>query len=889
MTDIEQLYSRQIAVYGENSMTKISKLKILLYGLRGLGIEICKNIILAGIGKLTIFDDNKISKNDLCSNFYIEEKDIGYRRDEICIKKLKELNNYVTCDFLKEGTIENNLKEYDILVITEICEIDYIKKLNEICRENKKGFIYCLSLGLTFYCFVDFQKHMINNKEYSDLKKYYIKEIIKGNPTIIYIDIEFDDFQLNEGDYVLFKEIKGMNQLLDGKKRQIKNCEIESFEIDEDSSNYDEYVQGGVAEEFVENEEIIFKSFEEMLNSPEQCENINAKNLEMNKHLAFLSIHEYYKIHKKLPENNDNNFKDIFEITKKIVTLNQNTWLKDINLEENFLRNIFKYSKCEISPVCGYGGGVISQEIIKYIGIYHPINQWFRADFYDILDTNFNKEIKIKDSRYNEQILIFGDETQKNLENFNIFMIGAGAVGCEILKYFAMMGIATNPNSLLTVTDHDRIEKSNLSRQFLFREKDIGKLKSETAINSIKNFNSKINCVALEEFVNEQTEKIFNKEFFEKQNAIIVCVDNFEARTYICNQCEKYKIPYCNCGTDGPYANVEVFIPGRTKIPSYPKDENKIVPSCTLKMFPSSMDHCVLWSLNHFEKFFNKNIMDIKNLHYDLTKFYQDMDKIKDLRIRFNRIKKIFKLLKIANNKSFDKCIKYSIKKYYKFFIWNINFILKYNPPDKINKDTGLKFWTGNKIMPHPLQFDINETICLNFIKSFSLLLAYCLDIDIKNINIDQHIKEYCNKIKIEKPKNKKLEDMYYYEKEINSIKEKINTYLTENKNIINYKPIKYEKDTMDLNQINFICDSSNLRAKNYNIKNLDNIKIRIIAGKIVPSIITSTSSIAGLLALQLYVIAQSNNCNNFRTGMMDLSDNTLALGRPILVNNNQD
>lgn len=82
--------------------------------------------------------------------------------------------------------------------------------------------------------------------------------------------------------------------------------------------------------------------------------------------------------------------------------------------------------------------------------------------------------------------MIFGQEAQKNLENLNVFIIGAGAVGCELLKYFAMMGISTNPNSLLTITDNDRIEKSNLNRQFLFRNNDFLKFKSQCAIEAVK-------------------------------------------------------------------------------------------------------------------------------------------------------------------------------------------------------------------------------------------------------------------------------------------------------------------------------------------------------------------------------------------------------------------
>ena len=57
-SDEELLYSRQIAAYGSKAMDKISKLNILLIGIRGLGIEISKNIILAGPKMVHIFDDN---------------------------------------------------------------------------------------------------------------------------------------------------------------------------------------------------------------------------------------------------------------------------------------------------------------------------------------------------------------------------------------------------------------------------------------------------------------------------------------------------------------------------------------------------------------------------------------------------------------------------------------------------------------------------------------------------------------------------------------------------------------------------------------------------------------------------------------------------------------
>lgn len=48
-------------------------------------------------------------------------------------------------------------------------------------------------------------------------------------------------------------------------------------------------------------------------------------------------------------------------------------------------------------------------------------------------------------------------------------MVGCGALGCEYLKNFALMGVACGPKGLITVTDNDNIELSNLNRQFLFR------------------------------------------------------------------------------------------------------------------------------------------------------------------------------------------------------------------------------------------------------------------------------------------------------------------------------------------------------------------------------------------------------------------------------------
>ena len=73
----ENLYSRQIFTYGKETMDKIVNLKILIIGLRGLGIETAKNIILAGPKEVSISDKSICKINDLGANFYLNETDVN--------------------------------------------------------------------------------------------------------------------------------------------------------------------------------------------------------------------------------------------------------------------------------------------------------------------------------------------------------------------------------------------------------------------------------------------------------------------------------------------------------------------------------------------------------------------------------------------------------------------------------------------------------------------------------------------------------------------------------------------------------------------------------------------------------------------------------------------
>ena len=81
---------------------------------------------------------------------------------------------------------------------------------------------------------------------------------------------------------------------------------------------------------------------------------------------------------------------------------------------------------------------------------------------------------------------MYGREVQEKLQKINTFMVGAGALGCEYIKAFALMGLGCSADGKVYCTDNDNIEVSNLNRQFLFRQGNVGHSKSETACKIAK-------------------------------------------------------------------------------------------------------------------------------------------------------------------------------------------------------------------------------------------------------------------------------------------------------------------------------------------------------------------------------------------------------------------
>ena len=394
-------------------MLKIKNIKVIIIGLRGLGIETSKNIILSGINEIYIFDDNICKISDLSSNFYISENDINKkRRDNSCIEKLRDLNRETQINIFDNIEIlKKNIKFFDIVVITEILPTQTIIEINDICRENKKKFIYTSSLGISGFIFNDFgEEHTTYNKKGREPYNFLIKNITKEKNAKVTINIEKESKSLYEfTDYIIFNNIKGMTQLNNIEPQKINIIDKETFS-NGDTSNYDDYVSGGIVKEIFVPFKQKFQSFKESFYNP-FTEDLIGKSINMKKakkelyHVCLIAIHHFLDSHGHLPEiNNKNHVIEVVKIVKLLINIGNNkSFIKLIELiDEKYLENIIKFCKISISPVCSFLGGIVSQEIVKITGKYLPINQWLYFDFFEKLDKiEMNDKFNALNSRYN--------------------------------------------------------------------------------------------------------------------------------------------------------------------------------------------------------------------------------------------------------------------------------------------------------------------------------------------------------------------------------------------------------------------------------------------------------------------------------------------------------
>ncbi|CAA2969374.1 ubiquitin-activating enzyme E1 1-like isoform X2 [Olea europaea subsp. europaea] len=895
----EDLHSRQLAVYGRETMRRLFASNILVSGLQGLGAEIAKNLILAGVKSVTLHDEGKVELWDLSSNFIFSENDVGKNRALSSIQKLQELNNAVVVSTLTTKLTKEQLSEFQAVVFTDI-SLENAVEFNEYCHNHQPpiAFIKTEVRGLFGNCFCDFgPEFTVFDVDGEEPHTGIIASISNDNPALVScVDDERLEFQ--DGDLVVFSEVHGMTELNDGKPRKIKTARPYSFILDEDTTSFGRYEKGGIVTQVKQPKVLNFKPLRDAIKDPGDFLLCDFSKFDRPPllHLAFQSLDKFVSELGHFPvAGSEEDAQRLISITSNLNDSLGDAKLDDIN--PKLLRHFAFGARAVLNPMAAMFGGIVGQEVVKACsGKFHPLFQFFYFDSVESLPVEplDPSDFRPLNSRYDAQISVFGSKLQKRLEDAKVFLVGSGALGCEFLKNLALMGVSCGNQGKLTVTDDDVIEKSNLSRQFLFRDWNIGQAKSVVAASAASSINPHLRIEALQNRVGPETENVFDDTFWENLNVVINALDNVSARLYVDQRCLYFQKPLLESGTLGAKCNTQMVIPHLTENYGASRDPpEKQAPMCTVHSFPHNIDHCLTWARSEFEGLLEKMPAEVNAYLSNPAEYTSAMRNAGDAQARDN-LERILECLDRERCESFQDCIAWARLKFEDYFANRVK-QLTYTFPEDAVTSTGVPFWSAPKRFPRPLQFSTDDPSHLHFLVAASILRAQTFGIPVPNWPPEK-LAETLDRIVVPEFQPKKdakivtderatslsaasLDDAVVINELIMKL-EQVRQKLSPN---FRMKPIQFEKDDDTNYHMDLIAGLANMRARNYGIPEVDKLKAKFIAGRIIPAIATSTAMSTGLVCLEFYkVINGGHKLEDYRNTFANLALPLFSMAEPV-------
>jgi len=630
-------------------------------------------------------------------------------------------------------------------------------------------------------------------------------------------------------------------------------------------------------------------------------------------HFARLALWEFQKRNGSLPKLHDNaDAEAVLAIAKEILEKNKQVEgaLTVDEIDQDVIKNTALYAVAELPGLTAFLGGVAAQEVVKKFGRYTPLHQWMHTDYFELLKEKVPEDAKPQGTRYDHQISIFGQEFQNTLGKQRWFMVGCGALGCEYLKGLSLMGLGAK-GGVLYVTDMDTIEVSNLSRQFLFRRDNVGQYKSTCAANAAKVMNPEMNIISSEISVGPDTENKFDDAFWSGLDGVCNALDNIKAREYTDSKCVFFKKPLLESGTLGTKANTEIIIPHKT--PSYSQQEkapedDEAIPMCTLRNFPHLIEHCIEWARAAFTDVFVTPPSSFNHFKKDPEAFFADMDKLKEAEA-LDVLENVYRIVSASEDKgvSMETCIRLAFDFFITQFRDRIQNLIFAFPPDAVKEDldTGAKvpFWSGAKRFPQAPEFNLEDENQFQFIYNTANLYASVFKIkpirdveEFKKVAAASNLQpprwqpsksfmaKVQNEVKQEQSAEKKEEIAEHKSDEDAEKVEELKTKLRALKDtkITHLEKAEFEKDDDTNFHIDFITSCANMRAWNYHIKTASRHKCKMIAGRIIPAVATTTAMVTGLVELELYKIILGLDVGKFCNANVNLGISSYELFEPV-------
>ncbi|KAL8060363.1 hypothetical protein ABFS82_02G020400 [Erythranthe guttata] len=395
------------------------------------------------------------------------------------------------------------------------------------------------------------------------------------------------------------------------------------------------------------------------------------------------------------------------------------------------------------------------------------------------------------------------------IKGAKVLMVGAGGIGCELLKTLALSGFKD-----IHIIDMDTIEVSNLNRQFLFRQSHVGQSKAKVARDAVLKFRPHISITPYHANVKDPD---FNVDFFKQFNVVLNGLDNLDARRHVNRLCLAAGVPLVESGTTGFLGQVTVHVKGKSECyECQPKPAPKTYPVCTITSTPSKFVHCIVWAKDLlFAKLFGA-----KNQENDLNVRSSDASSSSQ------QTEDVFER---KNNEDIEL---YGKKIFDHVFGYNIELALS-------NEDT----WK-NRHKPRPIYSKDISPIELPHQNGNQAKISVGGDISSVSAMASMGLKN--------------PQDLWSLNENSAVFLEALKLFFSKREKEIGN--LSFDKD--DQLAVEFVTAAANIRASSFGIPLHSLFESKGIAGNIIHAVATTNAIIAGLIVIEAIKILQSDTKN---------------------------
>ncbi|KAI0794797.1 hypothetical protein C8Q75DRAFT_747457 [Abortiporus biennis] len=445
--------------------------------------------------------------------------------------------------------------------------------------------------------------------------------------------------------------------------------------------------------------------------------------------------------------------------------------------------------------------------------------------------------------RYTHARAVLGPDLAARLPETKVLLVGAGGIGCELLKNVVMSGFGH-----ITLLDLDTIDLSNLNRQFLFRKKDVKQSKALVAAKTASAFNPKVKINPIHGNIKEPQ---FDIAWFKSFDLVLNALDNLDARRHVNRMCLAAGVPLVESGTAGYLGQVQPIVKDQTEcFDCVPKPTPKTFPVCTIRSTPSQPIHCIVWAKSYLlPQLFGEDEESGGELD-EAEKQGENAQEIATLRkeaLAFKAVRSALRTPPKSENAS--DASKMAFEKVYRNDILNLlsmgDMWRTRAPPtpldfDKIKDGT---FVLEKKSSTSPNGVPPNNGSNSNGQASGSAATEKLLNGTAPTASTSSDTSSLKDQKALSLQENLEL-----FVSSTNCLAERIRA---------GEDTISFDKDDDDT--LDFVTAAANLRSAAYGIAGKSRWEVKEMAGNIIPAIATTNAIISGLIVLQAFQLLRKS------------------------------